>query len=143
MARKIHRGLDYEKGQLKQLKIRVPALSDMLYKLDEAFDKEWTDAHTWTYPSGINFNDLTKEEFSKAKKVLGLPELTKEISETGVTFTGKVVISSELKWGREYKDTLTIDFKWGLPDTCKIDYEEHLEEVRAEVWSHLKSKLEL
>ena len=132
MAKRIHRSLSYEKNQLRKLKQYVPALSNILYLLDEAFGSEWTDSHTWTYTMGINFKDLTKEEFSEVKKVLNLPSLTKEISESGVTFRTELVINKEVKWGREYQDTLTIDFKWDLPDTCEVEYEEHYQEVEPE-----------
>lgn len=127
---KTHRNLDYESRDRQKLNLVVPFLSNKLYKLDKAIGKGRVDDCVWTYTVGITFRDLTEDEFAKCKKVFQVTTLDKDISEYGVKFhTNKYDTGLKVQ-GKPI--TLSLEFRWDLPDTCEIEYVDEWKEVDAQ-----------
>lgn len=126
-----HRNLDYESKERRKLNIVVPFLSQKLYELDKALGKHRVDDCVWTYTVGLTFRDLTESEMKTVKKVFGISELKKDISEYGVKF-----YNSTYDTGLRIDDrpiTLSVEFRWDLPETCEIEYVENWVECQDEV----------
>lgn len=144
MARTIHKGLLWEKNYANKNLWQVKVLSDVLYSIDETFGKDWNDknggykARFWTYSSGIQFDQLTREEFKKVKSFIpNLSVLDKHSNEHGFRLTGT--------FGQGYKKDQTmskginswscsIAFAWGLPDSCKVIRKEVISPADAETY---------
>ena len=127
MGRRIHTMLSYESRERKKYNLLVPYLSNLLYDLEDVLGKDRVAEVVWTYSIGITFRDLTEKEFKAVKKVMKADTLKKEISRYGVKFvnpnysTGLFVDNKEV--------TLSIEFKWDLPDTCELVYKDKWDEI--------------
>ena len=127
MGRRIHTILSYESKERKKYNLVVPYLSDLMYKLEEVLGKGRLKETIWTYSIGITFRDLTEKEFKAVRKVMKADTLNKEISRYGVKF-----VNPKYKTGLFVEDkeiTLSIEFKWDLPDTCELVYKDKWDEI--------------
>ena len=128
---KTHRILKYENAERKKMNLTVPWMSKKLYELDKAFGKKRLDEIVWTYGSGMTFRDCTKSEMDNICIILNCGKREKTINEFGVKFTARA--NTEL-FARTYDDepiTLSVEFKYDLPDSCEIEYVEGWEERKA------------
>jgi hypothetical protein len=121
-----HRLLDYEKGEKEKATKTVAFMSKSLYAIEKCIGKQRTLDVVWTYMGGFEFNNCTRNEMNAIQSVLGIHTLDKEISEHGVRF--KADVDSCTTYGSTNygirKITLNCVFKFELPETCEVTYDE-------------------
>ena len=129
VGRNHHKMLSWEKRRIVERTYQINVLSDALYKLQKVFGKERLYKIAYTWGSGITFTGVTRKELSTIKLLLPkMSKLTKSSNEYGLTMKGTFA-EKEIK---DYKVTLTVDFKWGLPDTCEIEYKDVIKDANPE-----------
>jgi len=112
MGRIYHKILSYEKHELQKQKDAMKSLNDYVWKIDKEFGKDWMEKHMWSWCLGITFKKLSKSEFDKVKSLAtDLGKLVKQTSKSTIVLKGYA-----------YAGSITIEFTWGLPDSCKVDY---------------------
>lgn len=117
MARKIHKNLDFEKKSIAHSKYQIKSLSDILYKIQDKFGKEFVNTSVWTYGGGISFRDTNEVQYAWIKNILPrLTKLNKESSQYGLSLFGHCCETEIL----DQKVRLQVKFKWDIPDTCEI-----------------------
>jgi len=131
MARNIHANLWYEKDALTKRMYQIRIMSDMMYDLDSIFSKSRQENVIQTWSGGIGFTDLTKDEYRHVRTVLrkyGHGKLQKMSNSDGITLSGNFAESEvERRTAsglRPLKVWCTVEFVWGLPDSCEVTYEE-------------------
>ena len=129
MAR-THRTLKYESTERMKMNLLVPYMSKLIYQCDKAIGKDRVDECIWTYTVGITFRDLTEDELSKIKRIFKADKLEKDISQYGVKFTTNHKTGLMLDSGKEV--TLSLEFKWDLPETCELVYYDKWNEISPE-----------
>tara|TARA_Y100000401_G_scaffold64188_1_gene51034 strand:- start:4513 stop:5001 length:489 start_codon:yes stop_codon:yes gene_type:complete len=121
-----HRLLTYEKGKAEELNLIISYLTDKLNTLDDLLGNDIVDKISWSWASGIVFNDCTEDQMQTIKDVFVLNELTKDISEYSVTLSTQHIIG---KTSNDNSVKLNIEFKFGLPDSCEIQLKEEWNEL--------------
>ena len=112
MGRKYHKILFYEKHELQKQKDAMKSLNDYVWKIDNEFGKDWMEKHIWTWCSGITFKKLSKSEFAKVKSLAtDLGKLEKQTNRSTIVLKGYA-----------YAGSITIEFTWRLPESCKVEY---------------------
>ena len=121
MGRRIHKSLSYEQNRVVSVTHQLKWLSKILYLCDSMWGKTRRNEVCYTYGCGIEFSDLTKEEYADIRNKLNHKQsLKKEISSWGVTF-------SDIKYHTGYFDNedkpinIAVSYKFGLPESCKVE----------------------
>jgi len=117
MARKIHKHLSYEKKEVAHAKYQLDRLSDICYEIEKVLGKTFLEDKVWTYGCGITFRDTDQDQYAILKGILPrLGRLDKESSEHGIRLQGRCCEDKIMG----SKVSLTVSFKWDVPDTCEI-----------------------
>ena len=131
MARNIHTNLWYEKDSLSRRMYQIRIMSDLMYALDGFLSKSRQESVLWTWSGGIRFNDLTKDEYRHVRTVLrkfGHGKLQKMSNSDGITLSGNFAeseVDRRTSSGiRPLKVWCSVEFIWGLPDSCEVTYVE-------------------
>lgn len=140
----LHRSLEYEKRNIDEAVVKVQYLNSIMHEVEEQFGWDWMSKKVWTYGIGIDFKDLTENEYSVVKNLLSKidkgdsADWKKESNQWNLSLTKEVVVGqvTKINFDLDEPDRTTEDvkvnvcFKWGIPDTCEIVTEEHEEEIR-------------
>ena len=131
MARNIHTNLWYEKDNLTRRMYQIRIMSDLMYDLDGIFSKSRQENVIQTWSGGIGFTDLTKDEYRHVRTLLrklGHGKLQKMSNSDGITLSGNFAeseVDRRTSSGlRPLKVWCSVEFIWGLPDSCEVTYKE-------------------
>ena len=117
MARKLHKSLDYEKRSIAHSKYQIRSISDILYKIQGKFGKEFVNTSVWTYGRGMTFRDTNEIQYAWIKNILPrLSKLNKESNQYGLSLFGHCCETEILN----QRVRLQVKFTWDVPDTCEI-----------------------
>lgn len=126
IGRNHHKLLNWEKRRMIERNYQIQVLSDALYDIQKVIGAERLQKVSYTWGSGITFSGLTKEEFNNIKILLPrLGKLDKNSNEYGLNLKGRFGESEINGWMVH----VTVDFKWGLPDSCVLEYKVGVEEA--------------
>lgn len=129
IGRNHHKLLNWEKRRTMERNHQIQVLSDVLYDIQSVMGMERLKETTYTWGSGITFSNLTKEEFSNIKIILPrLGKLDKHSNQHGLNLKGRFG-ETEISGFMVY---ITVDFKWGLPDSCILEYEDVIQKADPE-----------
>ena len=141
---KLHPTLYYEKRRVTEAQMQFDFISELVWKCDAKFGEDWIRSNIWSYGAGIEFKDLSQDDYLWVKRTLSsivssntdqskIGDFKKESSGRLLQLT-KMVTIGHIKYiddGEEKKATVTtwVAFNWGLPDTCEVTYKTETREV--------------
>ena len=128
MARRLHKALRWEKQRLAERQHQIHVLSDVLYDLQRSEGKDFIEKKTWHWGCGIKFTGLTKLEYKTVKSVLpNLSKLNKSTTTSNYSLSGRFGHTPPDKPDGTF--SLSVEFTWDLPDTCKVTYKDVIEKA--------------
>jgi hypothetical protein len=120
----IHPSLEYETRRVAEAQKQLDFTNAVVWACDNEYGPKFVDDSIWSYGAGIEFKELTREQFNFVKSALSrlidgkLQELKKENNERQLKLTNNTSIGSI---GPDNTNvTMWIAFKWGIPDTCEV-----------------------
>ena len=131
IGRNHHKMLSWESNRIIERNYQIETLSDILYNIQEEIGLKRLQKVCYTWGSGVSFSNLTKDEFTTIKSFLPeLSILTKTSNQYGLNLKGTFAK------GRVKKQDvhIMVEFKWGLPEDCKIEYKEVVKDADPEFY---------
>ena len=128
MAKKrvIHPTLEYETRRVTEAEKQLNFTNEVVWACDNEYGPTFVEDSIWSYGAGIEFKDLTREQFEFAKSVLSrsiadgkLQEFQKDSNERQVKLSNNIQIDTISETDCNAV-TMWVTFKWGIPDTCKV-----------------------
>jgi hypothetical protein len=121
----IHPSLEYEIRRVAEAQKQLDFTNAVVWACDNEYGPKFIDDNIWSYGAGMEFRELTREQFNFVKSAISraigtkLNELKKESNESQLKLTNTTSIGTI----SETDDTnvaVWISFKWGIPDTCEV-----------------------
>lgn len=133
----LHPTLQYEKKRVDEAEVQFNFINELVWRCDKKFGEEWIRKSIWSYGSGIEFKELSEENYLWVKRTLTkmvenetgdsrLGDFKKESNARTLELSKSIGIGYIL-----YADgptesqafvNIAVSFNWGLPDTCEVTY---------------------